>query len=116
MLELARLRDEDLCHVCHALVCDLLNEAKKQSLKEIHTEGTWTHGGDSFYFDAKTETAVGLTKSATTASSWNPDYSGAAEMLVKDKRLRAALPKRVRQTLEMIFPQAGRWPRCDRNS
>jgi hypothetical protein len=99
LLELARLRDPDLLHVCHALVCDLLNESVKQQRHEIGCSAMWEHDGQEFYWDEKHEVAV----QPSAAPSFRPDYAGAVEMLVKDKKLRAALPVRVCRTLEMVL-------------
>lgn len=101
LLELARIKDPDLLHVCHALLCDLLNESSKQARHEIHTTRLWEHDGQEFYYDDKSETAVQPT--APNANSFDPDYAGAVETLVKDKKLRSSLPRAVRQTLELVF-------------
>lgn len=104
LLELARIRDKDLLHVCHALVCDLLNESAKQALHEIQTTALWERGGQEFYFDGESETPIEAQHSASMApTGFAPDYASATQLLVKDKRLRAALPKSVRQTLELVF-------------
>jgi hypothetical protein len=88
LLELARIKDKNLLHVCRALLCDLLNEASKQSKHEIHTATLWEHQGQ---------------ESATCTSSRGPDYASAVAMLLKDKNLRTALPKAIQCTLELVF-------------
>jgi hypothetical protein len=99
LLELARLRDPDLLHVCHALVCDLFNESAKQQRHEIASSTMWNEDGQEFYWDDKHEVAV----QPLVTPSFKPDYAGAVEMLVKDKALRSALPVRVCRTLEMVL-------------
>ena len=99
LLELARLRDKDLLHVCHALVCDMFNEAQKERLHEISSSTLWEENGQEFYWDDQREIAA----QPSATPSFKPDYAGAVEMLVKDKRLRDALSPRVCRTLEMVF-------------
>ena len=101
LVELARMRDKDLLHVCHALVFDLLNESAKQERNEISFS---TLRGQELFFDEKSETAVQATESATiSGSAAKPDYSEAVAMLVRDQHLRAALPRTVCRTLELLF-------------
>lgn len=97
------MRDADLLHVCHALVCDLLNESVKQALHEIKTTRMWEYDGQEFYFDEKNQIAIQPETSWTMARAFAPDYASAAQLLVKDKKLRATLPTRTRQTLELVF-------------
>jgi hypothetical protein len=99
LLELARLRDKDLLHVCHALVCDMFNVSQKERLHEIRSSTLWEEDGQDFYWDEKNEVAV----QPSATASFKPDYAGAVEMLVKDKKLRDALSPRVCLTLEMVF-------------
>jgi hypothetical protein len=99
LLELARLRDKDLLHVCHALVCDMFNEAQKERLHEVSSSTLWEEDGQAFYWDERREVAV----QPSVAPSVRQDYTGAVEMLVKDKKLRDTLPPLVCRTLEMVF-------------
>ena len=99
LLELARMRDKDLLHVCHALVCDMFNASEKEHRHEIKTSTRWEEDGQEFYWDDKHEIAI----QPTATPSFKPDYAGAVEMFVKDQRLRAALSPRVCRTLEMVF-------------
>jgi len=99
LLELARLRDPNLLHVCHALVCDLLNESAKQQRHEISCSALWEHDGQEFYWDD----GHGVAVQPSATPTFERDYAGAVEMLVKDKKLRAALPVRVCRTLEMVL-------------
>jgi hypothetical protein len=103
LLELARMKDPNLLHVCNALVCDLINEGKTQAKHEIKTTHLWSAGGQEYYFDTRIETAVQPLQSATLTASASPDFASATQLLVKDKRLRSALPKRIRQSLELLF-------------
>jgi hypothetical protein len=103
LLELTRIRDANLLHVCNALLFNMLDESAKQATKDLHCTSIWSFGGQDFYFDKNIDTGVQLTSSATMEAEFNPDYAGAVEMLVKDKRLRAALPPRVCRTLELVF-------------
>jgi hypothetical protein len=99
LLQLARLRDKNLLHVCHALVCDMFNESQRERLHEITTSTLWEEDGQEFYWDERREIAV----QPSTTPTFKPDYAGAVEMLVKDKRLRDALSPRICRTLEMVF-------------
>lgn len=99
LLELARMRDKDLLHVCHALVCDMFNESQKERRHEINTSTLWEEDGQEFYWDDKREIAV----QPSATPNFKPDYAGAVEMLVKDKTFRDALSPRVCRTLEMVF-------------
>lgn len=99
LLELARLRDRDLLHVCHALVCDLFNESQKEKLHEISSSTLWEEDGQEFYWDEKREVAA----QPSVAPSFRPDYVGTVQMLVRDKKLRHMLPPLVCRTLEMVF-------------
>ena len=99
LLELARLRDKDLLHVCHAVVCDMFNESAKQQRNEVGYSSLWEEDGQEFYWDDQREIAV----QPSAPPSFKPDYAGAVEMLVKDKKLRDALSPRVCRTLEMVF-------------
>jgi hypothetical protein len=99
LLELARMRDKDLLHVCHALVCDMFNASQKERRHEIETTTLSEEDGLELYWDDKREIAV----QPSAAPPFKPDYQGAVEMLVKDKELRDALPPRVCRTLEMTF-------------
>jgi DNA-binding NarL/FixJ family response regulator len=81
-----------------------VNESAKQAIHDIATTRLWEHEGQELYFDSKTETGVQPERSATPAPpAFTPDYAAATQLLVKDKRLRAALPKRVSETLELVF-------------
>jgi hypothetical protein len=99
LLELARIRDKDLLHVCHALVCDLFNESEKQQRNEIGFSTLLEQDGQGFYWDDKLEVTV----EPTATPSFTPDYAGAVEMLVKDKKLRDTLSPRVCRTLEIVL-------------
>jgi hypothetical protein len=99
LLELARLRDKNLLHVCHALVYDMFNESAKERRHEIGYSGLWEEDDQEFYWDGKREIAI----QPTATPTFKPDYAGAVEMLVKDKKLRDALSPRVCRTLEMVF-------------
>jgi hypothetical protein len=94
LLGLAAIKDKDLLRLCHALACDMSDEGDKQRLHELNCSTLVENDGD-FYLDGEVE------PSAT--STFKPDYAGAVEMLVKDKALRAALPRHVCLTLEMVF-------------
>jgi hypothetical protein len=99
LLELARLRDKNLLHICRQLVLDLFNESAKEKRHEISTSTLWEENGQEFYWDAKREIAI----QPSTTPIFRPDYPGAVQMLVKNKKLRDALSPCVRQTLELIF-------------
>ena len=99
LLELARMRDEHLLHVCHALVCDMFNASEKERRHEINTSTLWEEDGQEFYWDDKREIAV----QPSATPTFKPEYAGAVEMFLKDQRLRAALSPRVCRTLEMVF-------------
>jgi hypothetical protein len=99
LLELARLRDKNLLHVCHALVYDMFNESAKERRHEIGYSALWEEDDQEFYWDGQREIAI----QPTVTPTFMPDYAGAVEMLVKDKKLRDALSPRVCRTLEMVF-------------
>lgn len=103
LLELARMRDPSLLHTCHALVRDLQNEGVSAALHEISTSRMWTQDGQEFYFDARRGIEIQPTRSITLSEPAKPEYASAAALLVHDKKLRAALPTKVRQTLELVF-------------
>ncbi|MGD1082841.1 MAG: hypothetical protein ABR881_31385 [Candidatus Sulfotelmatobacter sp.] len=77
----------------------MFNESAKQQRNEIGYSSLWEEDGQEFYWDDKREIAV--QPSATPI--FKPDYAGAVEMLVKDKKLRDALSPRICRTLEMVF-------------
>jgi hypothetical protein len=99
LLELARLRDKNLLHVCHALVCDMFNESQKERLHEINASTLWEKDGQEFYWDDKREVAI----QPTATPTFKPDYAGAVRALVTDKRLRDALKPDVCRTLELLL-------------
>jgi len=85
LLELARMKDQGLLRVCHALVCDMINEGLKAELHELAPDpGT-----------PPVEVAA--------PTSEKPDYDGAVKLLVGNPELRHALPKHVSKTLETLF-------------
>jgi hypothetical protein len=77
----------------------MFNESQKERLHEINTSTLWEEDGQEFYWDDKREIAV----QPTAAPTFKPDYAGAVEMLVRDKKLRDVLSPRVCKTLEMVF-------------
>jgi len=99
LLELARLRDGDLLHVCNALVCDMFNASERQNRHEIETTTLREKDGEELYWDAKRQT----TRQPAATPTFKPAYAGAVAMLVKDKGLRDALSPRVCRTLEMVL-------------
>ena len=98
LLGLASIRDEDLLHVCHTLVCDMQNEGEKQRRHDLGFSTLLAEDGDYSCYEDNHE----VTQPSATPK-FQPDYAGAVEMLVKDKALRSALPVRVCRTLEMVL-------------
>jgi hypothetical protein len=98
LLALASIRDEELLHVCHTLVCDMQNEGEKHRRHDLGFSPLLADDGDYFCHEDNHEVTQ-----PTAAPTFQPDYAGAVEMLVKDKALRAALPRHVCMTLEMVF-------------
>jgi|ERR1700730_13954744 hypothetical protein len=77
LLELIRIRDKDLLHVCNALICDLKNAGRDQSLHELNYRTLWSQDGADFYFDEESGTAV---KAAQVEVPDEPDYAGGVQM------------------------------------
>jgi hypothetical protein len=82
LLELIRLRDPDLLHVCNALIADLINESLKQQRQERVTIPP---------------------DSMTCVEKPTPTYETAVQMIVQDKRVRSVLPKKTLVALEALF-------------
>jgi len=68
-------------------------------LLETAAERAHFQSSPPLYWDAKRQVAV----QPTATASFIPDFAGAVQMLVKDKKLRSALSPRVCHTLEMLF-------------
>lgn len=105
LLELARIKDWNLLHVCTIVVRDMFNAAEKQNLHEIATTSLVTHDGDTYYTDQQREMTVqpSGSDSQTLQIAVQPNYEHAVHELVENKSLRTALPKQVRTTLEYLF-------------
>jgi hypothetical protein len=86
LLELARIQDADLLHVCDALVRDLINEGRRQERRELQTAPP-----------------VDSSFSATCVSKPEPNYDDVVQMIVQDKRMRSALPKKTLVVVEAVF-------------
>jgi hypothetical protein len=98
LLGLATIRDEELLHVCNTLALDMFDEGKKQRRHDLGFSTLLAEGGDYFCYEDNHEVTQ-----PTAAPKFQPDYAGAVAMLVKDQALRAALPRHVCLTLEMVF-------------
>jgi hypothetical protein len=98
LLGLATIRDQELLHVCNTLAFDMFDEGKKQRRHDLGFSTLLAEGGDYFCYEDNHEVTQ-----PSAAPTFQPDYAGAVEMLVKDKALRSALPVRVCRTLEMVL-------------
>lgn len=87
LLELARMRDKDLLHVCSAVVHDMFDASEYARRHELR---------------CSTITEADEEKRAPEPA-FAPDYAGAVHALVTDRDLRAALTPRVARTLELVL-------------
>jgi hypothetical protein len=99
LLELARIRDKNLLHVCRALVCDMFDESARQNRHELSCSSLFESDGSQFYWDPD----GGYVQIPPSVPSFTPDYAGAVHALVTNRDLRESLSPCVLRTLEYVL-------------